>query len=463
MTGDHLVFISVAAVLIVSAINTIVLKRQHGWRQGEGFWFWGLVALSVSYAGFGLSIWIGRPALSVANLGLLLAYLAMALQLRYWRSGKLDIPIWLFVLVIVYTVLLESFRFYLHYTARLYLIHSVMTVITAHLFWSAIQYYRTTRSKQLILLACTFAIEFLCASIRSVFTLAHPEATNAQITLYEEPISMVVLRWIWLLANAMSYLTVMTYQLEKTLNKNETLQVLLKEKNLLLNALSGINRSDNSAAIGRSLSHELRQPLTTLLLASKNLQMQLQSNDLTDLSEQVDFLCIESERSANLINQLEALFCSPKSPASSVGLAVPLNHAIKILNPRLIAENITLKINGDLSPTVAGESSQLETVFINLVSNSINALSRSHVPRNIDIGVSTKDMVCLIEVRDNGPGIDPSVLPNIWELYVTGKDEGSGIGLWLSQQIAQTHGGTIEAGNRDGAGAWFRLSLPIKG
>jgi signal transduction histidine kinase len=68
----------------------------------------------------------------------------------------------------------------------------------------------------------------------------------------------------------------------------------------------------------------------------------------------------------------------------------------------------------------------------------------------------------MVEVRDNGPGIDPSVMPNIWELYVTGKDGGSGIGLWLSQQIAQTHGGKIEADSHGGVGALFRLSLPIK-
>jgi hypothetical protein len=126
----------------------------------------GLVALSISYLGFGISVWLGRPALSIANLGLLLAYLAMSLQLRYWRFGKTNVPVWLVVLAITYTVLLETFRHYLPYTVRLYLIHSVMTVITAYLFWSAIQYYRTARSKQLILLASTFAIEFLCAASR---------------------------------------------------------------------------------------------------------------------------------------------------------------------------------------------------------------------------------------------------------------------------------------------------------
>lgn len=358
--------------------------------------------------------------------------------------------------------LLETFREYLHYTVRLYLIHSVMTVITAYLFWSVIQYYRTNQSKQLILLASTFAVEFLCASSRLVLALIRPEATNAQVTLYEEPVEMIVIRWVWVLANAMSYLTVMSFELEKTLNKNETLKVLVQEKNLLLNALSRINRSNNSAAIGRSLSHELRQPLTTLLLASKNLQRQVQSNDLSDLSAQVDFLCLESERSANLINQLETLFTSPRSSGSSTNLATSLAYAIKTLRPRLTVENISLTFKGDTDSIVAGESSQLETIFINIISNSINALHHINPPRNIDIRVSTTDKNCVIVISDNGPGIQPSMLPNLWQLYATSDKQGTGIGLWLSQQIAQSNGGIIEAGNNESAGAWFRVSLPIK-
>jgi signal transduction histidine kinase len=462
MTGDHLVFISVAAVLIISAINTLVLRREHGWQEGEAFWLFGLIALSISYVGFGISVWLGRPALTIANLGLILAYLAMSLQLRYWRSGKTDISIWLVVMVIVYTVLLETFRHNFHYTARLYLIHSVMTVITGYLFWSAIQYYRTNRSKQLILLISTFAIEFLCASSRHIMSLIKPEATDAPVTLYEEPIEMIVIRWVWLLANAMSYMTVMTFELEKTLNKNETLKVLVQEKTLLLNALSRINRSNNSAAIGRSLSHELRQPLTTLLLASKNLQMQLQSNDLSHLSEQVDFLYRESERSASLINQLENLFTSPKFLASSVALGSPIQHAIATLKPRLNAEDVSLTLQGDTSLIVAGESHQLETIFINLISNSINALHQNKRPGKIDVSVSSTGNNCVITVSDNGPGIAVSLLPNIFQLYTTGDEKGTGIGLWLSQQIAQSNGGNIEASNSDIAGASFRVSLPIK-
>jgi signal transduction histidine kinase len=461
MTGDHLVFISVAAVLIISVINTIVLNHQHGWRQGEAFWFWGLVALSISYTGFGISIWIGKPALIIANIGLLLAYLAMSLQLRYWQTGKSNISVWLIVGVVVYIVLLETLRAYHTYTYRLLLIQSVLTVITAYLLWSAIKYFLKIRSNQLILLACTFAVELLCVLTRMIYTVMQPEFTNGQMTLYEEPLELIVIRWVWLMANAMSYITVMTYELEKTLNKNETLNVLLKEKKLLLNALSQLNRSNQSAAVGSILSHELRQPLTTLLLASTSLQAQIKSNDLTHVAEQVDFLCHEIKRSTTLVNQLDDVFLNKKPSHLSVQLATPISESIRVLKPRLTAESISLELRGNLSLIVAGESEQLQTVFINLISNSINALSHQNLTRLITIDVSANQHTCMIQISDNGIGIDSSVLPNLWQPYITDSNKGHGIGLWLTQQILHSLGGKVEAGNNPDAGAWFRVKLPL--
>ncbi len=100
--------------------------------------------------------------------------------------------------------------------------------------------------------------------------------------------------------------------------------------------------------------------------------------------------------------------------------------------------------------------------YNHLISNSINALRHTNPPRRIDIRVSTTDKNCVIEISDNGRGVQPSMLPNLWQLYATSDKQGTGIGLWLSQQIAQSNGGNIEAGNNERAGAWFRVTLPIE-
>jgi signal transduction histidine kinase len=460
MSGDHLVFISVAAVLAIGAVNTLVLNQENGWRRGENFWFWGMIALSASYIGFGSSAWFGRPALTIANASLLIAYLAMSLQLRFWQTGKTNGIVWLGVGTLLYTLVLEYLRVNEPYLVRSIMIHTILSAITAYLFVSAVRYYRKNGSKQLLVLSTTFAIEFVCASLRLTITVAVPAFTNQPMTLYEEPLILVVLRWVWLMANTMSFLTVMTFELEKILNKNETLRVLLKEKGLLLNALSRLDRSDKSAAIGRTLSHELRQPLTTLLLASKNLQAQLKDNDLSALHEQVDFLCHECERSANLINQLEAVFRPERVATDQAPLNRLIDQVIDTLKPRLLDKQISLKRTGTTECIVSGEPTQIETILMNLVSNSINALEHRLDQRQITIETKTEAQSCVVTVSDNGPGIDASMLGNLWQLYVTDEQAGSGIGLWLSQQIAHNHGGQIEAGNTPGSGAWFRVTLP---
>jgi signal transduction histidine kinase len=67
-----------------------------------------------------------------------------------------------------------------------------------------------------------------------------------------------------------------------------------------------------------------------------------------------------------------------------------------------------------------------------------------------------------LSVSDTGPGIPPDKLASIFEPYFTTKPEGSGLGLWIAQQIATAHGGAIQASNAPGGGAVFQMTLPLR-
>jgi signal transduction histidine kinase len=67
-----------------------------------------------------------------------------------------------------------------------------------------------------------------------------------------------------------------------------------------------------------------------------------------------------------------------------------------------------------------------------------------------------------ISVDDNGPGIDPDVLPHIFEPFFTTKQEGTGLGLAVVAQIVEEHGGTLTCHSRPGKGTTFRIRLPRK-
>jgi len=115
------------------------------------------------------------------------------------------------------------------------------------------------------------------------------------------------------------------------------------------------------------------------------------------------------------------------------------------------------------SDLVTGDSDRLVQVFLNLLRNALNAVKSSgtitvHSQRFTGDGVN---WVAII-VDDDGPGIPPDVLPQIFEAFVTSRLDarGTGLGLTVAEGIVQQHGGTIVAANRPGGGARLEVTLP---
>jgi signal transduction histidine kinase len=112
---------------------------------------------------------------------------------------------------------------------------------------------------------------------------------------------------------------------------------------------------------------------------------------------------------------------------------------------------------------VIGNADRLVQVFVNLFRNALNAIeSGGHIwIRARQYGRDGKPWVC-VSVDDDGPGIQPDVLPEIFDAFVTSRldAKGTGLGLTVAQGIVQQHGGAIHAGNREGKGARLEVVLP---
>jgi two-component system NarL family sensor kinase len=110
---------------------------------------------------------------------------------------------------------------------------------------------------------------------------------------------------------------------------------------------------------------------------------------------------------------------------------------------------------------VRGDALQLQRVFANLLTNAIN-----HSPRGgkIEVVMEPGASQHTIKVMDNGAGISNTELPHLFERFYQGQSDrqakGSGLGLYLSRQIVEAHGGKIWAENRQPIGAIFAFRLP---
>ena len=114
-------------------------------------------------------------------------------------------------------------------------------------------------------------------------------------------------------------------------------------------------------------------------------------------------------------------------------------------------------------PLVECAPAQIDQVFLNLIINAAQAMPEGKMGL-IDIRTDCNDKLVWIEVKDNGPGIPPDVLKKIFDPFFTTKDPGTGTGLGLSvsQNIIQQHGGTLTVDSTVGVGTTFKITLPIK-
>ncbi len=136
--------------------------------------------------------------------------------------------------------------------------------------------------------------------------------------------------------------------------------------------------------------------------------------------------------------------------ASSLGLARHMLKAVKVKREF-----------GEI-PAITCAPSQINQVFLNLITNAAQALA----PANGEITLTTRAQAegVVVEIADNGKGIPPDVLPKIFDPFFTTKEagKGTGLGLSISHKIVEQHGGRIKVDSQAGKGTRFTVWLPLK-
>lgn len=212
------------------------------------------------------------------------------------------------------------------------------------------------------------------------------------------------------------------------------------------------------------LAHEIRNPLSSL-----DIHVQLLAEDLAQLAppvrEQIatrlEIMHGELHRLENIVKHFLRLAKPSELDPAPVRLGDLIRHVCELLRPEAAAREIELAAClEEPLPVLMADGPQLTQVLLNLVINGIQA---AHQQGRVEVAVRHLPDVreVVIEVRDTGPGIPPDKLFAIFEPYYTTKEEGSGLGLWIAQQIATAHGGNLLAENPAGGGARFLMRLPV--
>jgi two-component system sensor kinase FixL len=114
--------------------------------------------------------------------------------------------------------------------------------------------------------------------------------------------------------------------------------------------------------------------------------------------------------------------------------------------------------------TVYGDSAELEELFLNLLTNALEAVADQPIPsRAVGVSMIVDGPLTTISVTDTGPGIPSHLVDRIFDLFVTSKPKGSGLGLSICARIAEAHGGRIAIANQPVRGAAVAVTLPVAG
>jgi len=221
-------------------------------------------------------------------------------------------------------------------------------------------------------------------------------------------------------------------------------------------------QADKLSSIGllaAGVAHEVNTPLAVISTYAQMLAKQVAED--TQKSLILDKIAKQTFRASEIVNSLLNFSRTSTTSFGELNLNRVIQETLTLLEHQLQKAGIQVKtsLEPDLEP-VHGNAGKLQQVFLNLFLNARDAMSGSGT---LEIRTWSEGAGVKVEVADTGIGIPPEHLNRIYDPFFTTKAarKGTGLGLSVSYGIIQEHGGSIEASNRPGGGARFRIELPF--
>jgi signal transduction histidine kinase len=224
-----------------------------------------------------------------------------------------------------------------------------------------------------------------------------------------------------------------------------------------------MSRAEHFATLGElaaGLAHEIRNPLAGIAGV-----LDIVGRDLPD-SSPARAVMVDAKQEAVQINRILSDLLEtarPKPPQfSPADLVATVEHAVVFARQQAVTKRIAIALEiRQALPSVEHDPNQINQVLLNLLLNAIQSMDK---PGTIGVSVDkAEDEDCaLITVADEGKGIAPEHLSNIFRPFFTTKGHGTGLGLSLAKRTVEAHGGSIQVSSDLGRGTTFIISLPLQ-
>lgn len=212
----------------------------------------------------------------------------------------------------------------------------------------------------------------------------------------------------------------------------------------------------------RAVSHEIRNPLTPIRLATERLREKARNKaeDVNQVILDTTGMILEEIENLDGIARSFSEFAKLPEPERKMDEVVSVIKEVSFLYSQYEGITIEEDIEEGL-PEVFMDRERIKEVLINLVKNSIEAMDGTGTVQ-LSVETDEKNQYMVFTVKDKGPGLetDPSL---VFVPHFTTKKKGSGLGLAISKRIIESHNGTITVKSKKGEGTEFTITLPLRG
>lgn len=220
--------------------------------------------------------------------------------------------------------------------------------------------------------------------------------------------------------------------------------------------------SEKLAAVGRlaaSIAHEVNNPLEAI---KNSLYLMQTSRDEETHARFLEIARKETERVSHIIRQMLG-FARRSGEVEWVNVNQVLEETLILIEKKMTQSGVSLVSRFDQQlPLVRARADQLRQVFLNLLLNAQQSIQDTgEIIISTMISSAASQPSIAIEITDTGQGIGKEELPRIFEPFFSNRQKGTGLGLWVSQDIVRQHGGRIEVSSVKGAGTTFRIILLV--
>jgi hypothetical protein len=222
-----------------------------------------------------------------------------------------------------------------------------------------------------------------------------------------------------------------------------------------------MSRAEHLATLGElatGLAHEIRNPLAGIAGV-----IEIISRDLP-ASSPARAVIKEVPQEIARINHIVTDLLQTARPhpprVRKSDLNITVEHAVMLGRQQALAKGVHIELYKDPSlPEVEHDSDQIHQVLLNLLLNALQAIDENG---SVKVSVRAQGSAAFVEVTDNGRGIAPKHLPNIFRPFYTTKGDGTGLGLSLARRIVEDHHGRIDVTSTVGQGTTFVVILPLQ-